>query len=249
MQERAKQDYAIWSQIIDKNIKVVNLPDLTDEQIFFWKELMRLHRREKPVQVTSDKLLRYHLHKKEPLLWYSGGLESSVIKAMYPNIPNIEYRKLNAFNWTNPIEPALMIAGSGLGYGTILYGSELKEGQNKRIRDYRDFHVYMDQLWSKYSGSHFISPVSFFTKHELFKIAIRDRISFYSCFSNDETHKWCGKCYKCLLIDMLYKLEGLKSPIVMQVSERDILSGKMGPINSGEISVYKKLKKKWSQEK
>lgn len=250
---RARQDFAIWKQIIDSNVDEVKIPRMSVAQKFFWTELMRLYNirlgiLEKPLVMGKGELGSYSITKTEPLLFYSGGLESSVMRAMFPTIDTLNYFEADVFPWTNPIEPALWILGSGLGYGTIFYGSELKEGFNKTIRDYRDFHVYLAMLWREYAGVQALSPISFLTKHDLFRIAIRDGIDFYSCFSNDPDKKWCGKCYKCLLVDMLYKIEGKESPIVMKVSEEDILSGKMGPINEGEISVYKNLKAKWEAQ-
>lgn len=241
--KRAKQDYAIWGQI-SSDAKVVTTPKLTFKQELFWKELMRLYKRPKRIHQTNEILGEYNITETQPLIFYSGGLESSVIKAMYPTLPAINYLTENLAPWTNPIEPALMICGAGLGYGTIFYGSELAEGMNKKVRDFEDFHVYLAMIWKEYSRCNFLSPVSFLTKHDLFKIAIRDNIPFYSCFSNNSPH-WCGKCYKCLLIDLMYKMEGIKSPIEMLVSEEDILKGRVGKINTAEINVYKKLKKQY----
>lgn len=247
--KRARQDYEIWRQIADSKVEVVGTPKLNATQLNFWKELMEMYDIGKPIEMTDEPLGSYKISKTEPLIFYSGGLESSIMTKMFPTLPTIDYLKENVFGWTNPIEPALWILGSGLGYGTIFYGSELKEGCTKEIHDYRDFHIYLAMLWREYSeGVQVLSPISLLTKHDLFRIAIRDKVDFYSCFSNDPSKVWCGKCYKCLLIDLLYKLEGLESPIKMLVSEDDILSGKMGPINEGEISVYKNLKAKWEAQ-
>ncbi len=201
MQKRAIQDWRIRKQILDEQ-KVVIIPKMWDCEKNFWLNYAEKVCGYKPIfSVNKEEKLDHYKFHNNACLFYSGGLESALIAHQQPELPKINIK--DHFEWTNPIEGSLAICGAGLGYKVTTYGGELYDGGNfkeeeKLVGWEYELTVEFAREWEKYSDAIFQSPFWLIEKNYLFKVAIREGVTFNSCGSNKgDLSYWCGKCDKC----------------------------------------------------
>lgn len=214
MVKRAKQDYAVRKQLLAKKKKVF-IPIMSWSEQFFWEVTARLLVGYTPEFVYTKEPLASYTLDKGACIAYSGGLESSVIRYMWPHLPVVNYGDA-PFDWTDPIEGSIAIYAAGLGYQTCFFGSELDDGTLLRDSFSEESAYYFfettpkfAELWRSYSRADFLSPFSVVQRSEVFDIALREGVEFNSCFSNSA---WCGKCFKCHQVHGLYLSRGIAPP-------------------------------------
>lgn len=159
-----------------------------------------------------------HTRTSDICVSYSGGLESSVIGTTYPDtvdflcLQNLEYYRqhLNTYGVNYKfVESVIPIIAKYLGYSSVVIGED-------GGRDYPHLQELSLPYFNTHShtvGINIISPLSLLDKWKIFKIAIENNLSFYSCMNANEanSYSWCGHCFKCFQIATFCKSLGLYS--------------------------------------
>jgi hypothetical protein len=218
--ERARIDFSIRSKILLGH-SVIKIPKGAGSRIFWSAYTDGVKAKTKLVQDLPR--VDAYIFDKPAIRMKSSGLESTVIEAMWGNIPSVDYKSNPlGFEWTDPIEGALAILGAGLGYGVTIYGDELNEKETLKS-PVKPFYFETTQefahLWNAYAGVHFISPFSAFRKSEVLEVAIRENLEFYSCANSNTS--WCGRCYKCYQVAELYTRKGHTPPFDVKEKSKD----------------------------
>lgn len=168
------------------------------------------------VVVNAQKLKNIQLFERgfagnnRPIVFFSGGLESTFLALACPNARFIHVTDIVAVadDYQLPLcEPLFALICRALGHTTYFTGQEFMPEDNVPDHLVHCANNWM-AVWASYVGVTQVSPVIYAEKYDLYRRAQQLGMRFYSCDESDG--EWCGECFKCFQLNSFGRWSGLK---------------------------------------
>lgn len=206
-------------QMLNYNRKKLDFSDVEIQFIEAEKLFNSLEEELKQLLITKNYSLLNNTSKKQngnkTIVFYSGGLESTIETVSVINCDIVYVKHLNEFchsKGINIVESFLMATASLLNANTIVLGLEYSPN-NPDIFEYSTKFI---EQFTKYLNIQVILPIIYIDKFSLFKQAIKRNLIFNSCKNVDdlcENTIPCGNCFKCFQISTFQRAIGILDPI------------------------------------
>jgi 7-cyano-7-deazaguanine synthase in queuosine biosynthesis len=201
------------------NIVLGKVTDIHTQYPEFWEAYCKFI--EKDIKISKVKSLEPHIRRSNNLFWFSGGLESTVVKHMLDkkkisyHMTNIQENKdffREAIKEDLTYEFIFARIGEKLSYKQIIVGIEddalWKPALSRNYYTKFEMDNFFFDMWNTHRVARLISPVGLMHKDEVLCYAIAHNLKFSSCDFEEKTH--CGECYKCFELWCYYTAIGEK---------------------------------------